>query len=101
MLSLGMTVWPACPGGAPLLRLRMGGGRRSPLAHLDRAAGPGPVPRHGALAELVEDGGGLRPHVVVGPQVERAHHGLAVMLAEQRLLVRLAAHPPGGAGGRG
>src|ERR1700689_4732806 len=73
-------------------RLRREAGLGPALDLLDPVGGPGAVAGHGALAELVEDGGGVRPHVVVGPQVERAHHGLAIMLAEQRLDVRLEAH---------
>ena len=65
-----------------------------------RSAGQAPSQGMVPLGEVLEDFGGVRLDVVAGPQVERERHGLAVVLAEQRLDVRLEAHRLVGSGQR-
>jgi hypothetical protein len=80
------------------LGLRRKAGLGPAPEHLDPLGRPGAVAGHGAVGEAAEDVGGVCLHVVAGPQVERERHGLAVVLAEQRLDVRLEAHGLVGSG---
>ena len=69
-------------------RLGLEAGFGPAAEHLDLLVRPGAVAGHGAVAQPLEDAGRVRLHVGLRPQVERERHGLAVVLAEQRLDVR-------------
>src|SRR5580704_10157448 len=65
---------------------------RPPGEHLGPRLRPGPVARHGAVAQPLQDLGGVLPYLVAGPQVEREPHGRPVPLAEKRPYVPLEPH---------
>src|ERR1700674_4474512 len=60
-------------------------GAYPPLERVDLLARPRAVTGHRAVADALEDGVGVALDLVVGPEVKRELHRLAVAMAEQRL----------------